>query len=197
GDDHADHDHGNEGDDHEGHNHGPEDPHVFLDAGRMATAAELIGAKLTEVTGDDKFTECGKQVSGELKKTDEEVKKTLSAVPADKRVIITDHDAFAYFAKAYDFQVAGVVIPGGSTDGDASSSHLAELVKVIKERNISTIFSNSAVSPKLVESLAAETGRDVKVVELYVGSVGPEGSGAETYSGMMTTNATRIADALK
>lgn len=207
GDEHADdehsHDeHADEGDDHEhsthdGHDHGDEDPHVHLDAGRMSKAAELIGAKLAETTGDDKYIECGEEVAAELAQVDEEIKQILEPIPAEQRVIITDHDAFGYFAEAYDFEVAGVVMPGGSTDGEASSAHLAELVEVIEERNISTIFSNSAVNPQLVEALAAETGRDVEVVQLYVGSVGPDGSGAEDYAGMMTTNASLITEALK
>lgn len=209
GDEHADHDHSDEHADHDhsdddggghsdhGHDHGDLDPHFALDVGRMADAAQLIGAELAEVTGDEQFTTCGEQVSAELTELDAQVRDTLSVIPDERRVIITDHDAFGYFAQAYDFEIAGVVVPGGSTDAEASSRHLAELVQVIEERNITTIFSNSATNPQLVEALAQETGRDIEVVALYVDSVGPEGSGAETYAGMMTTNATLLADALK
>lgn len=195
-DEHADHDHDHDEHDH-GHDHGDLDPHFALDVGRMAQAAQLIGAELAEVTGDEQFSACGEQVSAELAELDAQVRDTLAVIPAERRVIITDHDAFGYFAQAYDFDIAGVVVPGGSTDAEASSRHLAELVQVIEERDITTIFSNSATNPQLVEALAQETGRDIKVVALYVDSVGPEGSGADTYAGMMTTNATLLADALK
>ena len=93
--------------------------------------------------------------------------------------------------------MAGVVIPGGSTDAEPSSRELAELVTIVREDKVSAIFSNNTVNPRLVEAVANEAGTELKVVELFEGSVGPEGSGAETYATMMLTNARRIADALK
>lgn len=112
-------------------------------------------------------------------------------------MLVTDHDAYAYFAKAYGFEIAGVVIPGGSTDAEPSSADLAGVIDTVKKEKVPAIFSNTTVSPKLVDTVARESGQDVKVVPLYVDSVGPQGSGAETYAGMMTTNARLIADALK
>lgn len=182
---------------HEGHDHGDLDPHVSMDVGRMARAASLIGAELAKVTGDEQYTRCGAEVETKLKATDAEVRQILGAVPAEKRKLVVDHEAYNYFADAYDFTVAGAVVKGGSTDAEPSSAELAELVALVKEDHISAIFSNNAVNPKLIEAVAAETGTQLKVVEVYVGSVGPAGSGADTYAGMMTTNARRIVDALK
>lgn len=194
---HAGHEHA-EGDHAEhGHDHGAEDPHVHMDVARMARAATVIGAELAKATGEERYTACGAEVEARLTATDAEVRQILSAVPADKRVLITDHEAYNYFADAYDFEVAGVVIPGGSTDAEPSSADLAGLVKVIEEDQVSAIFSNNTVNPRLVDAVAAESGRPIQVVQLFEGSVGPQGSGAETYAGMMTTNARRIADALK
>jgi len=196
GHDHAHDDHADEGHD-DGHNHGEFDPHVHMDVARMAKAAGLIGAELAKVTGDDKYATCGTEVETKLNQTDAEVRDILSAVPAEKRVLVTDHEAYNYFAAAYDFEVAGVVIPGGSTDAEPSSQELADLVAVVREDKVSAIFSNNTVNPRLVEAVANEAGTDLKVVQLFEGSVGPEGSGAETYATMMLTNAQRIADALK
>ncbi len=196
---HAGHDHAHEdeaGHD-DSHNHGEFDPHVHMDVARMAKAAGLIGTELTKVTGDDKYTTCGQEVEAKLVETDKQVRETLSAVPAEKRVLVTDHEAYNYFAAAYDFEVAGVVIPGGSTDAEPSSQELADLVAVVREDKVSAIFSNNTVNPRLVEAVADEAGTELKVVQLFEGSVGPEGSGAETYATMMLTNAQRIADALK
>ena len=187
-------DHG--GDDH-GHDHGSDDPHFWLDASRMAKAATNIGAELASVTGDDKYAECGAQVAGELEKTHQEIVEILSAVPAEHRVLVTDHHAFGYFAQAYDFEVVGVVIPGGSTDAEPSSADLAAITQAINDRQVAAIFSNTAASDKLVQAVAAEAGHEVTIVPLYVGSVGPHGSGADTYATMMTTNATLIAEALR
>ena len=186
-----------ESDHHAGHHHGAEDPHVHMDVARMAKAANLIGAELAKVTGAHQSATCGAEVETKHQATDAEVREILSAVPAEKRVLVTDHEAYHYFADAYDFEIAGVVIKGGSTDAEPSSQELAELVEVVREEKVSANFSNNTVNPRLVEAVAAEVGTDLQVVQLFEGSVGPAGSGAETYADMMLTNARRIADALK
>lgn len=192
--DEAEHDHEAEEGEHD-HEHGSLDPHVWLDAGRMAQAARLIGTELADVTGDDALVACGEQVGDTLDAVDAEVRETLDAVPADKRVLITDHAAFGYFADAYGFEVPGAVIPGGSTLAQPSSAELAALADVIRAAGVDAIFANTAQATDLIDALAAEVGR-IEVVQLYVGTLGPDGSGAETYAGMMTTNARLIADAL-
>lgn len=176
------------------HSHS-QDPHVWLDVARVATAAGLIGDTLAEATGDAAFRECGQSLQAELTALDGEVAATLAAVPADMRVLVTDHDAFGYFAEAYDFTVAGTVIPGGSTLAKPSSEDLADLVETVKRSGVPAIFANLANPQALVDALATEVG-DLEVVPLYEGSLGGPGSGADTYQGMMRTNAERIAAAL-
>jgi len=176
--------------------HGSLDPHVGLDVSRMARAAALIGDELTDATGDDAYAACGQEVSASLAETDEEVRTILAAVPAGSRILVTDHDAFGYFSEAYDFEVAGVVIPGGSTLAEPSSAEVSALVATIRATGVPVIFANTANPTALVDAVAAESGEQIAVVELYVDSLGPEGSGAETYQEAMVTNATRIADAL-
>jgi zinc/manganese transport system substrate-binding protein len=176
--------------------HGDLDPHFWHDAMRMATAAQLVGDELAAATGDDTFSECGQQVADDLRGTDAEVREILSRLDDDQRVLVTDHDALGYFAEAYDFEVAGVVIPGGATLAEPSSQELADLVQVITQEGVPAIFSNTAAPSDLTDGVAAEAGATVEVVELYVGSLGPQGSGAQTYAGMMLANAQRIADAL-
>ncbi|GAA1859973.1 metal ABC transporter substrate-binding protein [Microbacterium koreense] len=188
--DEHDHDHAH------AHDHGSMDPHFWHDAARMAEAAELIGAELGEVTGDDAYVACGTEVHDTLLETDAQVREILSAVPAERRVLITDHDAFGYFADAYDFEVVGTVIPSGSTLAEPSSAELTALVETVNTTGVPAIFSNNANPTDLVDAVAEEAGTDVEVVELFVGSLGEAGSGADTYTGMVTTNAQRIADAL-
>lgn len=188
--DHADEEDAAE-DDHEGL-----DPHVWLDVSRMAQAAELMGAELARVTGDDAFAACGTQARDELMEVDAQVEEILAAVPQERRILITDHSALGYFADRYDFDIAGVVVPGVSTDAEPSSADLASLVGVVRETGVRAIFANTAVSDALVQAVAAEAG-EVEVVSLHVDSLGPEGSGAETYPAMMLTNARLIADALQ
>lgn len=172
------------------------DPHFWNDVSRMAAVARLVGEKLAEVTGDEAYADCGGEVRDALLKTDQTVREILVVIPAERRVLVTDHDAFGYFAQAYDFEIAGVIVPGGSTLAQASSQELADLVNVIRAKRVPAIFSNIAVSSALADTVAAEAGTTIDVVALYVGSLGPAGSGAEDYSDMMVTNARLIADAL-
>jgi zinc/manganese transport system substrate-binding protein len=189
-------DHGDEHADEAADEHGDFDPHFWLDMERMALAAELVGAELASATGVSDYEACGASVATDIRSAEAAVIAALHVIPEESRVLVTDHDAFGYFADRYDFRIAGVVIPGGSTLSDPSSRELAELIKVIERENVPVIFANTATSPAVVESLAAEVGRDIQVVPLFEGSLGGPGSGAEDYISMMTFNASLIADAL-
>jgi zinc/manganese transport system substrate-binding protein len=192
-DDGHDHDHGH-GDD--GDEHGELDPHFWFDLSRMGLAAELLGAELTRLTTENVFEECGVSVGNDIRATEAQVQDILSAVSVENRLLVTDHEALSYFAQRYDFTIIGVVIPGGSTLGAPDSRALAQLVGIIRDNSVSAIFGNTSLNPQLLEALATEVGGDVQVVELFVESLGGPGSGAESYSEMMLTNATRIAQAL-
>jgi zinc/manganese transport system substrate-binding protein len=193
-DDEADDDHADEA---EGERaHGDFDPHFWFDMERMALVAELVGSELATATGVSDYEDCGVSVATEIRSVEADVIAALQVVPEESRILVTDHDAFGYFADRYDFHVAGVVIPGGSTLSDPSSRELAELVEVIERENVPAIFANTATSSDVVTSLAAEIGRDIHVVALFVGSLGGPGSGAEDYTSMMVLNASLIADAL-
>lgn len=180
----------------EGEAHSGDDPHVWLDMTRAATGATLIGEQLTAATGNAAFTECGAEVAEDITATNAEVSALLDTVPAGSRVLVTDHDAFGYFSKAYGYEVVGVVIPGGSTLGEPSSTELAALAATIQAEGVPAIFANTANPTALTDALAAEAG-NVQVVPLYVGSVGDPGTPAATYQGMMRVNAERISAALK
>ena len=170
------------------------DPHWWLDASRMATAAALIGDALAEETGGAAFAECGAQLSEELLTLDAEITEILAGVK--HRELVTDHQAFGYFATRYDFELIGAVIPSLNTDAEPSSADLAELVHIIEEHQVAAIFANVGASTALADAVAEEVGFDVQIVPLYTESLGPAGSGAETYQDMMRTNAHLIANAL-
>lgn len=187
-DDHA------EGD---GHDHGSQDPHFWMDMNRMADAAQIIGDDLADITGDAAYAECGTQVADDIRAAESEVRTLLEGVPADRRILVTDHDALGYLADAYGYEVVGTVIPGGSTLGQPSSADLADLVATMRAEGVTTIFSGVGNPAAVADAVAAELGDDVQVVSLYEGSVGEPGSGAETYIGMMKANASAIASALQ
>lgn len=170
------------------------DPHVWLDPLRMADAARLIGDALATLDSSADWAARAADYGAELEAADEEIIEILKAV--QNRQLVTSHDSLSYFADRYDFEVLGVVIPGGSTLADPSSAELAALAEAITAADVAAIFAETTEPSALAEAVAAEVGTSVAVVELYTGSLGEPGSGADTLIGMLTTNARRIADAL-
>ena len=204
-DDHDDHE-GHEGDDdheghddHSGHDHSGEDPHFFTDPARMAAAVDGIAAFLiANVEGIDAniVTEAAEAYHGELEALDAEVEALVADIPAENRVLITNHEVFGYFADRYGFEVAGAIIPSGSTLDGTSAGDLAELAELITDEGVPAIFSDVSASDQLAQTLADEVGGDVQVVELFTESLGDSDSEGATYIDMVRTNATRIAAAL-
>lgn len=190
---HGDHDHG--GHDH-GHAHADQDPHFWMDVARMADAAEMMGERLAAHKDDEKFAECGRQVAEDLRRTDEKVATILAQVPEDKRTIMVDHDAYGYFADAYGFEVSGIVVPGGSTDGTPSSKQMAELSATVKDGGADALLTSAGSPMGEIEALGGEAGGEVPVVELYEAGIGPEDSEASTYRDAMVHNARTLAEEL-
>jgi zinc/manganese transport system substrate-binding protein len=184
-----------EGEDTE-HDHGSCDPHVWMDPLRMAEAARLIAAELEEIAPGGSWGERAEAYATQLTEANDEIVEILSAVPEGSRKLVTNHEALGYLADVYDFEIVGVVIPGGSTLGDPSSAELAELVEVINAEQVPAIFTDLSSPSGLAEAVAEEAGSEVAVVGLYTESIGEPGSGADTLIGMLTTNAQAIADAL-
>jgi zinc/manganese transport system substrate-binding protein len=178
------------------HGHGDEDPHFWLDMSRMAAVAEEVGARLSVDHGED-WTRCGQEVASDILDTEQEVFAEFETMTPDRRVIVTDHDAFSYLADRYDFDIAGVVIPGGSTLAEPTSQDLARLIETIRERNIGVLIGSVFRSSPLLDALAEESGGDLRVVELYVESVGEPGSDQASYQQMMAFNARALAEALQ
>lgn len=203
GDDHADEHSDDHSDDEikeedhsdDEHDHGDEDPHFWFDMNRMASVAQIIGNELA-TSGGQVYADCGAQVAEEIRAAEADVRAALESVPADQRILVTDHDALGYLADVYGYEIAGTVIPAGTTLAEPSSADLAELVEVMQEEGVQVAFTNTADSSALSDAVAAEVGGDVQVVNLYVGSLGGPDSGAEDYLSMMRTNADLISSAL-
>jgi zinc/manganese transport system substrate-binding protein len=197
---HADEHAGEHADEHAGehadeHEHGEFDPHIWFDMLRMATAAELIGTELTDITGESAFTACGTQTADAIRTADAEVAALLASIPAERRIMVTDHLAYGYLADRYGLEVIGAVIPSTSTLAEPSSAELAELASLIVDRNVPVIFADVAEPSGLVEAVAAETGREIEIIPLYH-DLGGTDSPADTYIDLMTTDAERIAEGL-
>ena len=193
---HDDHDEDMGHDDH-GHAHGSEDPHVWLDPHRVAEALPVLAQALTADAGLDPAAveACLNSYVAELEAVDAEIAAKVEQLPAESRKLVTNHDAFAYYAARYGFEVIGTVIPSLSSMAEANPAGLEELAEIIEHEGIKAIFAETQHSGDDIEALAAHVG-DVDVVTLYTGSLGPPGSGAETYTGYLRTNTDLIVDSL-
>lgn len=172
------------------------DPHVWFDPLRMATAAELIAERLTEIDSSVDWRQRAAGYAAELMRADEEISRIVGGIDPEARKLVTNHEAMSYFTRRYGFEMIGVVVPGGSTLADPSSADLAALVEEIAHEAVSTIFAETTRPTRLAEAVAAEVGREVVVVELYTESLGEPGSGADSLIGMLLTDARLIAEAL-
>lgn len=184
----GDHDHEHD------HDHGAYDSHIWMDVSRMADGAELIGEKLAEVTGEAGYIACGEDVAEDLRVTDAELEELLADLGSVR--LITDHAAYGYFADRYGVEISGVVIPGGSTDGEPSSQDLTALTELLDEEGADALVTAKNNPNRMIAALEDETEADVPVVMLYEAGIGEPGSGAETYQDAMVYNAEALVEAL-
>jgi zinc/manganese transport system substrate-binding protein len=171
------------------------DPHFWMDPLRAGEAARVLARALTDRVPGDWETRADSYAE-EMESTDEMVIETLSAIPPSGRQMVTNHESFGYFADRYAFEILGVIIPGGDTLAEPSSAHVADLVAAMDEADSNVIFAETSEPVALAEAIASELGGDAQVVQLYTESLGEPGSDADSLSGMLITNASRISEAL-
>ena len=123
----------------------------------------------------------------------------LATIPAERRILVTNHDAFGFFARDFGFEVLGTVIPSRSTLAEPSASDLANLIGAMREFGVCTLFTETTVSDKLAQTVSAELTdcENVQVVKLFTGAIGPAGSGADSYIGMFRANVDAIVAGLR
>jgi manganese/zinc/iron transport system substrate-binding protein len=179
---------------------GQPDPHVWFDVSLWRKAVEAVRDGLSKAFPKESsgFQERAEAYLQELDALDSETSKALSRVPKDRRVLVTAHDAFGYFGRRYGFEVVG--IQGISTASEATVQSISRIAGLVAERKVPAVFIESSVPAKTVEALkkaAADRGWSVRIGgELFSDALGPEGSGADTYAGMVRANAKAIADGL-
>ena len=181
-----------------GEEHIGDDPHIWNDPSRMITAVEAFGVEFASLGGVDAAAVEAQVQSyvDELTALDAEMEDTLSTIPAEQRVLVTNHVVFGYFADHFSFEVVGAVIPSSTTNAEPSTAEVEALVALIEQEQIPAIFADTSSHSRLAGAIASSASGDVQVVALYSESLGEPGSGADSYLTMMATNATLIADAL-
>ena len=181
---------------HEGHGHGIHDPHFWFDPLRVKLAVEDIASRLSELDPDNAsvFFQNASEYGKKLDELHAWTQEQVAVVPQERRLLVTSHDSFGYFADLYGFEVVGVVL-SITTDVEPSAEHIVELVHEVEEQGVPAVFGETTVSERLAQTVADESG--ATLVRLYSGSLGAGGSGADTYLGMVRTNVERIVNALK
>lgn len=180
--------------------HGVADPHVWLDPHLVRVWVENIRTVLNDLDPAREAT-YEANAAAYLAQLDELIaysEEKLAVVPPKQRRLVTNHEALAYFARAFDFEIVGAVIPSTSTVSEPSARALAALVDRMEATGVCTIFVDSGANPGLAEATAAELRScpRVAVLPLYTGALGAPGSGAESYLGMMRANVDTIVAGL-
>jgi ABC-type Zn uptake system ZnuABC Zn-binding protein ZnuA len=199
-------------DEHEGEEHEAEDaaddqdhsgadPHTWQSVQNVMKWVENIDATLSALDPSNSalYSANADAYLAELEELDAYMRDQLGAIPEARRVLVTNHDNFGYFAGAYEFEVIGTVIPGASTLAEPTAGALAALIQAMAEEEICVLFTETTISDRLAQTVSAElSGCDeVRVVRLFTDALGPAGSGADSYIGMMRANADAIVTALR
>lgn len=178
------------------------DPHVWMDAALWAAAAERAAAQLASAAGGgaagDRILRAGAQTAARWRALDAQVRAAIASIPPDRRLLVTAHDAFGHFGRAYGIDVRGV--QGLSTESEAGLADLRALVDEIVARKVPAVFHETSVPDRamraVIEAASARGHRLAAGRALYSDALGPPGSGADTYEGMMRQNVRAIVEAL-
>lgn len=178
------------------HHHGDVDPHAWQSVPHVITYTQNIAKGLCAVDAPacDDYQRNAANYIVQLKALDSEIRAAWAGIPKAQRKVITSHDAFGYYAKAYG--VKFLAAQGVSTESEASAKGVAQLVRQIKREQIKALFVESISDPRLIEQIGRETG--VKPSgQLYSDSLsGPEGQ-AVSYIAMMRANTTALTQAIQ
>jgi manganese/zinc/iron transport system substrate-binding protein len=180
---------------------GHHDPHVWFDVGLWARCVDVVveGLSAADAKNASYYTSQGQTVKDRLAALDAWAKAKAAELPGERRVLVTSHDAYNYFGRAYGFEVIG--LQGISTVSEAGLADMARLVDFIKARGVKAIFVESSVPPDTIRRLAQDAGVRVGG-ELFSDAMGTPGqmeNGHDlgTYEGMVRHNLTTIVEALK
>lgn len=176
------------------------DPHVWMDVKAWSSCVEHVSESLAQFAPEnaEEFRQNGSKYRDELEKLDQYVRASIQSIPESQRVLVTAHDAFGYFSRAYGIEVRSV--QGVTTEAEAGVLDVNRLVDFLVERKLPAIFVETSVNSKNIQAViegAKSRGVTVKVGgTLFSDAMGAEGTYEGTYVGMIDHNATVIARAL-
>lgn len=175
--------------------HAGSDPHAWQDMSNALHYVEAIkqGLCAVDAAGCNIYSDNAKTYAAEIAALDNEIKASMSALPVEKRKVITSHDAFSYFGRAYG--VTFMAPAGISTDSEASAQDVARLIGQIRTQKVTALFVESISSTRLIEQIARETSVKTGAV-LYSDALSNADGPAATYLEMMRHNARELSAAM-
>jgi zinc/manganese transport system substrate-binding protein len=178
----------------EEHGHGGTDPHIWLDPKGAAIYVDRIAARVAaELPERAAEIESARDAGlAEIAALDEELRVGFAAIDASTRKIVTFHDAFGYFARAYEIEIVGVAVEAPGQE--PSAKEIAALIDAIKAAGVTSVFSEAQFPSKVLDQVAAETGATV-LENLYSDALG--NAPANSYLGAMRANASAILASFK
>lgn len=164
----------------------PVDPHFWLDPNNVMTYVANIRDAFSRIdpAGKEIYAQNAENYIAQLKDLDAWVKTQVSQIPAEKRVLVTNHESLGYFADRYGFSILGTVLPGTSSESSPSAQEMSDLIQRIRQSPVKLIFLELGANPALADQIAAETGARV-VTNLYTESLSAPGGEAPTYIEMI------------
>lgn len=173
------------------------DPHLWLDPNNVIVYVENIRQELTsfDPDGAEIYNANASAYIAKLEELDAWINGQVTQIPAERKVLVTNHEDFGYFAERYGFTIVGAVVESFSSDASPSAEQMASLIDQIKLYEAPAIFLDASDNPDFANQIAAETGVQV-VSDLHLESL-TDGAPAQTYIDMMRHNVTRIVEALK
>ncbi len=174
----------------------PGDPHVWHDPDNAKQMVDNVAAGLGEVDPEGRaaYERNAARYKRQLDEMAERIRDEFAAIPPEQRKLITTHDAFGYFTRAYDIDQVGTVLPALTTEVEPSGRQIRELVDQIREQDVKAIFTEEAVDSSLERRIADEAGAEVST-SLYADVLGDQGSGAETFIDAELINAKAMREA--
>lgn len=166
------------------------DPHWWHDPRNAEAAVREIARRLAGADPAHRavYRRNAAAYLGRLRRLDAGIARCIGTVPLSQRKLVTDHDAFGYFARRYGIDVIGAVIPSQTTQAQPSAKDVSELIELIEREGVKAVFPESSLSAKVADAIARQTGASADHT-LYGDTLGPEGSSGATYLSMEAANA--------
>lgn len=176
------------------------DPHIWHDAAIWADCVTALGERLAKYDPPhaDQYRQNAQAYREQILALDEEVRKQIDSIPPDLKLLVTAHDAFAYYSKTYGLESVG--LKGVSTEDEVDLQHMQQVAQLVIDRKLPAVFVETSVADRIMQALiepCRKAGHEVRIGSaLYSDALGKPESGADNYLGMIRANTRSIVEGL-